>query len=190
MKGMFVALGAVVLALTFSVSSGAATAWDQAKVTDLAKQVANATVELREIVEKNPDKPAGAARKAQYSAREDLRLLVSATKRLAKRLAAGAGRDETEGLFKRAADLHALHRPGVPARRFIEDADNVDARQRAAPCQADEAFGAVGHAKQQDVAHRALGILERRGRQDAAFKKQAISQACSCLTETMMESCV
>ena len=105
MRGMLVAAGAVVLALTFSVSSGAATAWDQAKVTDLARQVAKATVELREIVEKNPDKPPGGARKAQYSAREDLRLLVSATKRLAKRLEAGAGRDETEGLYKRAAVL-------------------------------------------------------------------------------------
>ena len=72
MRGMLVAAGAVVLALTFSVSSGAATAWDQAKVTDLARQVAKATVELREIVEKNPDRPPGAARKAQYSAREDL----------------------------------------------------------------------------------------------------------------------
>lgn len=105
MRGMLVASGAVVLALTFSVSGGAATAWDQAKVTDLAKQVAKATVELRAIVEKNPDKPPGVARKAQYSAREDLRLLVSATKRLAKRLEAGAGRDETEGLYQRATDL-------------------------------------------------------------------------------------
>jgi hypothetical protein len=106
-RRMLVASGAVMLALAFSVSSGAATAWDQAKVTDLAKQVAQATVELRAIVEKNPDKPPGAARKAQYSAREDLRLLVSATKRLAKRLAAGAGRDETEGLYQRAANLRS-----------------------------------------------------------------------------------
>ena len=60
---------------------------------------------------------------------------------------------------KRAINLDALHRPGVAARRFVEDADDVDAGQRAAARQADEAFGAVGHAEQQDVAHGTAWIL-------------------------------
>jgi hypothetical protein len=95
----------LLLAVAVGAPSLAATAWDQAQVSALAKQLAAETSALRDIAEKNPDKPPGSARKAQYAVREDLRLLASATKRLAKRLAGGAGRDETEGLYKRAASL-------------------------------------------------------------------------------------
>ncbi len=104
MQRILVVLCGTLLALALGFPAAAAD-WDQAKLTDLAKQLATEAAALSEIADKNPDKPPGAGRKAQYTVRDDLRMMASATKRLAKRLREGGGRDETEGLYKRAASL-------------------------------------------------------------------------------------
>lgn len=75
--------------------------WDQARVTDIALKLRDATKALYVEALKTPDRPAGSARRAQYLAREDLRQLNNLARRLATQLKDGKGRDETEGIYLR-----------------------------------------------------------------------------------------
>ncbi len=93
------------LALCASPAFAEAAKWDQGRVTQLARQLAAATKDLRIEVQKNPDQPPGPSRRAQYQAREDLRLLQYTTQQLASSLAKGEDRDATAPIFQRIQTL-------------------------------------------------------------------------------------
>lgn len=93
------------LVLTASPALAEAARWDQQRVTRLASQLAAAVKDLRVEVEKNPDQPPGLARRAQYQAREDLRLLQYTTRQLASSLEKGEGREATAPIFQRVETL-------------------------------------------------------------------------------------
>jgi len=77
-------------------------AWDQKAVAALATKLATALKDLHVTVKKNPDKPAGSpGRRAQYQAREDVKLLVGTSQRLASQLHSGEDLDATLPTWKR-----------------------------------------------------------------------------------------
>ena len=105
-RSMVACVGLVAgLALAAPPALAEAAKWDQQRVTALAKELAAAVKDLRVDVEKNPDQPPGPARRAQFQAREDLRLLQYTTRQLASSLAKGEGRDETAPIFQRIETL-------------------------------------------------------------------------------------
>lgn len=94
---------AVVAALLLWVSPIAAQqagSWNQEKVTQIAKQLADATGTLEASVRKLPPPPVGAQRKAFYNSVQLLRRLESETRVLARELAEGRGLDETLPIYK------------------------------------------------------------------------------------------
>jgi hypothetical protein len=93
------------LALCASPAFAQAAQWDQQRVTQLATQLAAAVKDLRVEVRKSPDQPPGQSRRAQYQAREDLRLLQYTTQQLASSLAKGEDRDATAPIFQRIQTL-------------------------------------------------------------------------------------
>jgi hypothetical protein len=80
----------------------AETAWDQKAVTGIATKVAKSVKDLHLTVKKNPDAQVGSPqRRAQYSARESVKLLVTVSQRLASQLQAGEDQDATLPTYKR-----------------------------------------------------------------------------------------
>lgn len=99
---------ALVVSLTFNAGNALAqgTAWDQKAVTDIAVKLAKSLKDLNVTVKKNPDQPIGSpARKAQYQAREDVKMLVTVSQRLAGQLQAGDDMDATLPTYKRLRGL-------------------------------------------------------------------------------------
>jgi len=79
--------------------------WDQAAVTELAKQLAEAAGDLRQSVRRTPPPPAGSQRRVRFQALDDLRVAENAINSLARRLESGDGREETYPTFKRIRTL-------------------------------------------------------------------------------------
>ena len=80
----------------------AETAWDQKAVTGIATKLATSVKDLNLTVKKNPDAQAGSPqRRAQYNARESVKLLVTISQRLASQLKAGEDQDATLPTYKR-----------------------------------------------------------------------------------------
>ena len=93
------ALGLGFLVASVAISARAElTAWDQAKVSGLAKQLQEATHQLYDTFYKQPKVGAGQA-KAYYRLKQDVRHLRSEAKGLAKALEKGAGHDETLPMY-------------------------------------------------------------------------------------------
>jgi hypothetical protein len=114
---------ALVVSVTFNAGNALAqsTAWDQKAVTDIAVKLAKSLKDLNVTVKKNPDQPVGSpARKAQYQAREDVKMLVTVSQRLAGQLQAGDDMDATLPTYKRLRSLRrdaedAGKRGNIPA---------------------------------------------------------------------------
>ena len=104
--------------------------WDQARVTDIAIKLSDATKALYVAALKAPDRPIGAARKAQYTAREDVREMNNIARRLAAQLKDGKGRDETEGAYQR---LQLKRRDAEEAGRRLDLSQ--EALEKIAPVQ-------------------------------------------------------
>jgi leucyl-tRNA synthetase len=105
-KRIGLALGAAALLGLASPSATAESAtWDQAKVTAIAKELADAVKDLKDVVRQNPDQVSGPQRRAQYAAREDLRLLSNTTRHLAMELERGEGREATLPVYRRVQTL-------------------------------------------------------------------------------------
>lgn len=101
-----VAAGLVSLLAVAAPGALAETAWDQKAVTDLATKMAKSVKDLNLTVKKNPEAQAGSPqRRAQFNARESLRLMVNVSQRLASQLQAGEDKDATLGTFKRFQSL-------------------------------------------------------------------------------------
>lgn len=100
---------ALCAALLLGWASGPASAesesWDQQKVTAIAQELADAVKDLKDVVRQNPDQVSGSQRRAQYAAREDLRLLSNTTKHLALELEKGEGREATLPIYRRVQTL-------------------------------------------------------------------------------------
>lgn len=93
--------GAAVL-LVLGVAAGAEVAtWSQERVAALAGELYDDVKDLKLTVQKSPDQPIGGARRAQYEARDQLRVLQSLARHLKADLEDGAGRDETITTFGR-----------------------------------------------------------------------------------------
>jgi hypothetical protein len=81
--------------------------WNQGRVTAIAEAFADEVEELRREAKKIPDDISFSQQRAQYSMREDIRLLENSSRRLANQLKAGKGREETLPIFKRMEQLRA-----------------------------------------------------------------------------------
>jgi hypothetical protein len=75
------------------------TAWDQAKVTALAKQLDDASKALYDTFYKQP-KPTAGQQKPYYRLKEDVRLIKNDARSLARALEKGAGHDETQPAYE------------------------------------------------------------------------------------------
>lgn len=113
------------LALSFSMLASSAlaqaTPWDQKAVTAIAVKLETAVRDLNVTVRRNPQAPVGSPqRRAQFQARESLRLMVSTSQRLASQLRAGEDLDATLPTFRRLQMLRrdaerAGRRGNIPA---------------------------------------------------------------------------
>lgn len=111
-----IALGiAVGLAVAPAAAGAQGKPWDQKAVAGLAQDLAAGLKDLNVTVQKTPDAIAGSAiRRAQYEAREDVRLLVNVSQRLASQLADGEDKDATFPTYKR---LQSIRRDAADAGR-------------------------------------------------------------------------
>jgi hypothetical protein len=79
--------------------------WDQARVTQLAKDLNKAVNEAVHAVRKSPTQQQISQRQSWYDLRESLRLLDNTTGHLQSELQKGAGREETLSIFNRIESL-------------------------------------------------------------------------------------
>lgn len=90
------------LALVPTLARAENLAWDQKVVTQVAVELADALRDLNHTVRRNPEQRLGSSqRRAQFRARESLRLLVSTSRRLASQLESGEDMDATLPTFRR-----------------------------------------------------------------------------------------
>ena len=106
---------ALSLSMLASSALAQAAAWDQKAVTAIAVKLETAVRDLNLTVRRNPQATVGSPqRRAQFQARESLRLLVSTSQRLASQLRAGEDLDATLPTFRR---LQMLRRDAERAGR-------------------------------------------------------------------------
>ena len=84
---------------------GAPVKWDQARVTQLAKDLNKAVNEAMHAVRKSPTQQQISQRQSWYDMRESLRLLDNTTGHLQSELQKGASREETLSIFNRIESL-------------------------------------------------------------------------------------
>jgi hypothetical protein len=112
---------ALLLAMPASGAFAQSAPWDQKAVTAIAVKLEASIRDLHHTVRRNPDQPVGSPmRRAQFQARESLRLLVSTSQRLASQLRAGEDLDATLPTFRRLQMLRrdaerAGRRGNIPA---------------------------------------------------------------------------
>jgi hypothetical protein len=87
--------------------------WDQARVTQIAEELAVALKDLRKEIRATPQITDPARQRARYEALEDVRIMTNSSKHLASQLKAGKGRDETSSTWRRL---------GLLRREFEENA--------------------------------------------------------------------
>ena len=75
--------------------------WDQAAVTELAKQLAESAGDLRHSVRRIPTVTSGIQRRVHFQVLDDLRVAANSINSLARRLESGEGRAETYPTFRR-----------------------------------------------------------------------------------------
>lgn len=99
------AVGLAVLGMAVAAGAQPAAEWDQERVTALAAELYEDVKDLKIIAQKNPDQPIGGARRAQYEARDQLRVLQGQARHLRDDLQGGAGHEETVTSFKRIQQI-------------------------------------------------------------------------------------
>ncbi len=105
------------VSITVSVLPAAAEpiVWNQRAVSAIAARLAKTVMDVHCEVKKDPSAPLGSpTRRAQYQAREDLKLLVTVARRLSSQLAAGEDRDATLPTYTR---LQTIRRDAEEAGR-------------------------------------------------------------------------
>ena len=105
---------AAVLTFTAPPALAAQQAWDQQKVTQIASQLAEAVSGVYNEFRKQPESTiASMQASARYRLQDELRLLESETRELARQLKSGEGLDATQPIYDRI---------GVTARDARENA--------------------------------------------------------------------
>ena len=113
------ALALVLLSLAWTppARAGELATWDQEKVTAIAEEIAQAARALRDTLRRQPPPTLGqAGKRAFWQLREEMQVLDSASRRLHRALADGAGRDETFPTYRRL--LTTARRAEREARRI------------------------------------------------------------------------
>ena len=100
-----VAVFAVASAHAQQRPAGEPVKWDQARVTQLAKDLNKAVGEAVHAVRKSPTQQQISQRQSWYDMRESLRLLDNTTGHLQSELQKGAGQEETMSIFNRIESL-------------------------------------------------------------------------------------
>jgi hypothetical protein len=97
----------VAFALALATSALAITAWDQAKVTEIAGQLEAAVSGLQEAIRQSPTWSHPGQRTTLFQIQDNLRWIESEAGHLHAALAKGAGMEETLNSFRR---IHSLRR--------------------------------------------------------------------------------
>ncbi len=97
----------VALALLVAAQAHAITAWDQAKVTEIAGQLEEAVGGLQDAIRKSPNWSHPGQRTTLFQIQDNLRWIESEATHLHANLVKGAGMEETLNSFKR---IHSLRR--------------------------------------------------------------------------------
>jgi hypothetical protein len=103
---------ALALALPAAPSRAQGASWDQDRVTELANELADVTVELQAAFRREDGSKARFQRRARHRFGDALRVARTETRALASSLESGAGRDETWPIVRRL---------GVTVRDLQED---------------------------------------------------------------------
>ncbi len=123
------------LAAGFAPASSFAQAeqWDQARVTEIAQELAGAVKDLREAVRREVPSTPGRLQqgRAQYALSDALRLLKSETRYLAAQLKDGKGRDETFLVYKRIDSLRQQAAENARKMMILQPTlDRIDAARK------------------------------------------------------------
>lgn len=117
----------VLLALSAPASAAPAQAWDQEKVTELAKQLETATGELWTTFRQQPPPGMGQGQsRSFFRLQQQIRQLRSESRSLSRMLQRGAGHDETLPSFE--SMMQTVRSAQDEARRVFSGAD---VRERA-----------------------------------------------------------
>jgi hypothetical protein len=103
--------------------------WDQARVTQLAKDLNKAVNEAVHAVRKSPTQQQISQRQSWYDMRESLRLLDNTTGHLQNELQKGAGQEETLSIFNRIESLR--HDAEETGRKSMIESSVMDALVKA-----------------------------------------------------------
>jgi hypothetical protein len=97
-----IAVGAALALLLLPTAAlGELAKWDQARVTQIAEEFADAMKELRREMQAAPAITDPARQRALYVALDDIRIMTNTSTLLANKLKAGEGRDETYAAWRR-----------------------------------------------------------------------------------------
>jgi hypothetical protein len=98
-----------VIAIAFALAPShalAQQAWDQQKVTQIARELVQAVSDMRDEFRKEPSATIGSMHsQARYRLKDELRLLESEAKELLGQLESGQGRDATQPIYDRIGSL-------------------------------------------------------------------------------------
>jgi hypothetical protein len=96
------AIGAALAFLLLPTAAlGELAKWDQARVTQIAEELAGAMKELRREIQAAPPSTDPTRQRARYDALEDIRVMTNSSRHLAGELKAGKGRDESFATWRR-----------------------------------------------------------------------------------------
>ena len=117
-----IAVGAALALLLLPAAALAELAkWDQARVTQIAEEFADAMKDLRKEMQAAPPITDPTRQRALYVALDDIRIMTNSARLLANKLKAGEGREETFAAWRRL-DLLRRDFEENSRKAMIEDA--------------------------------------------------------------------
>jgi hypothetical protein len=109
MRRMAVVTTLLLSATSPTIVSAELLPWDQAKVTELGRQLAETTSAARQSARREPNLQRGGTNVTQQRSANDflqtMRQLESSTRQLSRQLEAGSGKDDTMGVARRIGTL-------------------------------------------------------------------------------------
>jgi hypothetical protein len=119
-----------ILALAAPAGAAPAQAWDQAKVTELAQQLEQATDELWNTFRKQPEPTVGSGQsRSYYRLQQQVRQIRREARTLSRSLQKGAGHDEALPSFE--SMMETIRSAQDEARRVFSSAEVRDKAQAA-----------------------------------------------------------
>jgi hypothetical protein len=124
-------MGLVLLASAMGIAAAQAaepvvqaTAWDQAKVTQIAQGLADSLKDLKLAADANPMEANIVQQKAREEAKEGVTMMTRTSRELANKLEKGADKAATKGLYQRLGSLQRT--TADDARRVMLTQDIID----------------------------------------------------------------